>query len=104
MYNIIEKIFYLIKKIFLTEILSCFSAAILFCMFPCIFFIFSLLSLIKSTACGITGVITLKHSFAAFGDPGKFIINVLSRIPLTPLINIKHIFKNLYILCVYLFI
>lgn len=67
----------------------------LFCIFPCIFFIFSLLSLIKSTACDIAGAITLKHSFAAFGDPGKFIINVLSRIPLTPLINIKYIYKNL---------
>lgn len=43
----------------------------------CVSLTFALLSKIKSTACGITGAIAVKHSIAALREPGKLIISVL---------------------------
>lgn len=51
----------------------------------CVSLIFALLSKIKSTACGIASAIEVKHSNAAFFEPGKLIISVLFRIPHTAL-------------------
>lgn len=61
------------------------SDVILLCAILCATLTFVLLPEIKSTACDITGAITVKHSLTALHEPGRLMINVFFRIPDTAL-------------------